>query len=71
MQLRETTEMDNLNESEPVIMNSATLVHRKQYATAKDWQSHRHIIECLYLDEDKTLDQLISIMANRFAFHAT
>ncbi|KAK7755860.1 Nitrilase [Diatrype stigma] len=37
----------------------------KQYATAKDWQSHKHIIEQLYLEEDRTLDQLITIMADR------
>lgn len=63
--------MDNSTEPEPATMNNAILVPRKKYATAKDWQSHRHIIERLYRDEDKTLEQLIAIMASWFGFHAT
>lgn len=71
MRLRETSNTDKVTKLTAAAKPGAAAVSRRQYATAKDWLSHRHIIEHLYLDEDKTLDQLINIMASEFGFHAT
>ena len=43
----------------------------KPYATPADWDSHRRIIERLYLDEDKTLDKVKSIMLQKYGLNAT
>lgn len=43
----------------------------KRYATPADWESHRHIIERLYLEEDKTLDKVKSIMSAKYGLNAT
>jgi hypothetical protein len=47
------------------------LTTTKRYATPADWDLHRHIIERLYLDEDKTLDKVKSIMSTKYGLNAT
>ena len=36
-----------------------------------DWESHRRDIQNLYLEKDKSLKDVIKLMAETYNFHAT
>ena len=42
-----------------------------QYATAEDWNRHRETFTKLYLEESKTLNEVMSIMKEQYGFKAT
>lgn len=42
-----------------------------QYATAEDWNRHRETFTKLYLEENKTLNEVMSIMKEQYGFKAT
>ncbi|KAJ8132350.1 hypothetical protein O1611_g1275 [Lasiodiplodia mahajangana] len=44
---------------------------RVRYAKPSEWAAQKDIIKALYLDENKTLDEVRRIMADEHQFHAT
>lgn len=44
---------------------------RVRYAKPSEWTAQKDIIRRLYLDENKTLDEVRRIMADKHQFHAT
>lgn len=42
-----------------------------RYAKPSEWAAHKDLIRRLYLDENKTLDEVRRIMADENQFHAT
>lgn len=70
-QHRDTADADSSDLARPGPASPAANAPRKQYASAKDWESHRHVSERLYLDEKMTLDKLMAVMANSYGLHAT
>ena len=61
-------------EPRPLDPNSATSQESsrdpRQY-TASEWQSKRSLIKRLYIDLDKPLKQVMTIMSQEHNFHAT
>ncbi|KAI1820457.1 Clr5 domain-containing protein [Xylaria intraflava] len=45
--------------------------HRVEYAKPSEWAAQKDVIKKLYLDENKTLDEVRRIMADEHQFHAT
>ena len=70
-QQRDTADADGSDLARPGPACPAANASRKQYASAKDWESHRNVIERLYLDEKMTLDKLMAVMANSYGLYAT
>ena len=69
---RDTADADGSDLARPgPTCSAAANAARKQYASAKDWESHRRVIERLYLDEKMTLDKLMAVMAKNYGLHAT
>jgi hypothetical protein len=52
-------------------MTNLALPIQTRYATAEDWERHRALITQLYRDENKTLEEVKSIMKERYSFTAT
>jgi hypothetical protein len=44
---------------------------RKNFATPSDWDHQKDTIRRLYLDENKKLDEVMSIMSHSHGFNAT
>lgn len=44
---------------------------RAQQLPADQWIKHRKIIEDLYINQDKTLDELVATMKQEHSFYAT
>jgi len=42
-----------------------------RYAKPSEWAAHKALIKKLYLDENKTLDEMRRIMADEHQFRAT
>ena len=44
---------------------------RKDWATTEDWEKSRETFKQLYLDQDKSLKEVMTIMERDHAFYAT
>jgi hypothetical protein len=49
----------------------ALAVSPKTWASAKDWEGVKHVLERLYIDENKSLRQVKNEMEIQFGFRAT
>jgi hypothetical protein len=63
------------NSTQPVsvdsLLASGTLASAKGWPTEDDWAFHRSTIKRLYLEENKTLKELMGIMKREHALKAT
>ena len=51
-------------------MESMTLANTSRYSTGEDWTMHRSTIARLYIEENKTLKEVMSIMKHSYGFNA-
>jgi hypothetical protein len=63
------------NSTQPVFVDSflasETLANAQGWPTEDDWALHRSTIKRLYLEENKTLKELMEIMKREHALKAT
>jgi hypothetical protein len=57
----------NAQHNDATVPSSTTV----KWALPEDWEHHRKAIEKLYLDEDETLKEVMSIMANQYGRKGT
>ena len=50
---------------------SSTVVSRGRWPNEEDWATHRSTIKTLYLDENKTLKEVMEIMNREYLVKAT
>ena len=54
--------------SGPAVQNTT---HPKRYVQKQDWDFHKTTIISLYISEDRSLKDVMHLMASRYDFHAT
>jgi hypothetical protein len=74
--MRETSNCQSWMDSHPIATSdfsnrTLTLPARNRYPTREDWEFYRPILTRLYRDENRTLEEVKSIMKATYGFHAT
>jgi hypothetical protein len=76
VQMRETSNYQSRMDSHPIATSdfsnrTLTLPARNRCPTTEDWESYRPILTQLYRDENRTLEEVKSIMKATYGFYAT
>ena len=76
VQMRETSNCQSRIDSHPPAISDSSnrilkLPARNRYPTTEDWEFYRPILTRLYRDENRTLEEVKSIMKATYGFHAT
>jgi hypothetical protein len=76
VQMREASNFQSWMDSHSIVTSdfsnrTLALPSRNRYPAAEDWEFYRPILARLYRDENRTLEEVKSIMKATYGFHAT